>query len=172
MRKDIGILIYIHKIYIIYNVIIRLKQFYEININDIKVSRIICISIIKIRLVSNTLVFILARIFREPRALIRLLRLSRMTRWQEPSLAGSEWSIGRVRRTFRISVICGLNYPVNNTACSGLCSAPRGAARAGWWEDYAMGGGDGERKDGRGDWVHAGVGRAPAFVKPQHEPRL
>lgn len=85
--------------------------------------------------ITNLLVFILY-VFSASlvRALIRLLRLSRMTRWQEPSLAGSEWSIGRARRTFRISVICGLYYSVNNAAYSGLCSTARGTARAGWRE--------------------------------------
>jgi len=110
--------------------------------------------------------------FYEPRmrTLIRLLRLSRMTRRQEPSLAGSEWSIGQTRRTFRISVICGLNYSVNNTICSGLCSATGCASVEAGGITRQRGGG--WQRDERGDWVRAGIGRAPAFVKPQHEPRL
>lgn len=44
------------------------------------------------------------------------------------SLAESEWSIGQTKRIFRISVICGLNYSVNNTICSGLSRSATGCA--------------------------------------------
>lgn len=98
--------------------------------------------------ITNSLVFIPC-VFSASlaRALIRLLRLSRVTRWQEPSLAGSEWSIGRARRTFRVSVICGLYYSVNNTACSGLCSTAGccacrvvGGLRGEGWKEKGWGG--------------------------------
>lgn len=38
-------------------------------------------------------------------------------------------TVDRTGRTFRISVICGLNYSVNNTACSGLRSTTGCATR-------------------------------------------